>query len=69
MNTIEYKRTWCDYLTPCPFFEGKEVGAYECCEECEFNDGWEEEKAPEFKVCDYSRYSYIHKGCVKCKKA
>ena len=67
-HIIEYKRTWCDYLTPCKHFKNINVGEYECCEECKFNDGWEEDPSPKFKVGDYSRYSYIHTGRVKCKK-
>lgn len=30
METIKYERTWCDYLTPCPYIKGNEVGSYEC---------------------------------------
>lgn len=42
METIEFERTWCDYLTPCPY-KNKEkdetgimVGDYECynCKHC-----------------------------------
>lgn len=34
-NKLKYKRTWCDYLTECPFRSGFEVGSYECQCECE----------------------------------
>lgn len=36
METIKYERTWCDYLTPCPYLnkdnnpEGIMVGDYDC---------------------------------------
>lgn len=30
METIKYERTWCDYLTPCPYIKDNEVGSYEC---------------------------------------
>ena len=32
---LKYERTWCDYLTKCPFRSGFEVGSYECQELCE----------------------------------
>lgn len=42
MEVIKYKRTWCDYLTPCPYLnkennpEGIMVGDYDCYN-CPYN--------------------------------
>lgn len=38
METIKYERTWCDYLTPCPYLRGIMVGDWEC-HNCLYNRG------------------------------
>ena len=47
METIKYERTWCDYLTPCPYlnklnkdnnFEEIMVGDWDCSN-CLYNMG------------------------------
>ena len=38
METIRYERTWCDYLTPCPYLRGIMVGDWEC-DKCHYNKG------------------------------
>ena len=51
MEIVEFKYTWCDYLTKCKHFKNIEVGSYECscCQYC-----WQmklQEKS-EYKLCD-----------------
>lgn len=69
-NTIQYKRTWCDYLTPCPRDTTIDVGSYECsiCPHCQ---GMGKEIIPD--VCDdpssqkyYERYFSQITGTVDC---
>jgi hypothetical protein len=36
--TVEYKMTWCDYLTPCKHFPEIEVGSYHCSV-CKYFEG------------------------------
>ena len=67
VNEIPYKRTWCDYLTKCNHFVDEEVGSYECCCCCPFHVGCEENEGKKFDPCDYSRYSEVITGIVKCK--
>lgn len=62
-----YKRTWCDYLTPCKIRPEIMVGEYECQEECPFFVSVKEEEGKKFDPCDYARYSYVWNGEVKCK--
>lgn len=33
---LKFERTWCDYITPCPFRENIYIGEYECVVECPF---------------------------------
>ena len=74
MAEIGYKRTWCEYLTSCPYKENTEVGSY-YCEQCEYHESHAEEKSPlwspdrqrvEF-VQDYRKYATTINGIVKCK--
>ena len=30
MEIVEFKYTWCDYLTKCKHFPNIEVGSYDC---------------------------------------
>ena len=62
-----YSRTWCDYLTPCLIQPEIMVGEYECQEKCPFFISIEEYEGKKFDACDYSRYSYVWNGSVKCK--
>lgn len=62
----KYKRTWCDYLTPCKIKPNIMVGEYECQKECPYFKFVEENNGKKFEPCDYSRYSYIWEGVVKC---
>lgn len=65
MKNIEYKRTWCDYLTPCPHQQNVEVGSFECSK-CTCHISLHE-NTKKFDPCDYARYSYITTGYVTCK--
>ena len=62
----KYKRTWCDYLTPCKIKPNIMVGEYECQEECPHFKSVEENNGKKFEPCDYSRYSYVWEGIVIC---
>lgn len=74
MADIMYRRTWCEYLTPCPHREGVEVGSYEC-EQCRHHADHAEEKSMAWSpdrpraefIQDYRKYSEIINGIVKCK--
>lgn len=65
-HTIPYTRTWCDYLTKCPHFPDIEVGSYECCNCCMFHVEAKEDNK-KFEPCDYSRYSALINGYIKCR--
>lgn len=62
-----YKRTWCDYLTPCQIKPDIMVGEYECQEQCPYFKSSKEDSAPAFKIGDYSRYFHIYNGEVECE--
>lgn len=62
---LNYERTWCDYLTPCPHRKDVCVGEYECSI-CNHHKNWTEEKVPNWEIGDYARYFYLHKGYVEC---
>ena len=62
----QYKRTWCDYLTPCKIKPDIMVGSYECQEECQCFKSYKEDNSKKFDPCDYSRYSYVWNGEVEC---
>lgn len=62
----QYQRTWCDFLTPCKVRPEIMVGEYECQEECPHFKSLKEEEAPNFKPCDFARYSHIYHGEVEC---
>lgn len=70
MKDIQYKRTWCDYLTPCPRDEGIEIGSWECSQ-CPYHQGMGKENIP--PTCPdpssekyYERYNVIITGTVQC---
>lgn len=60
MKNMIFKRTWCDYLTPCPYRDGIEIGSYECSE-CHHNGGFEDHG----KVKP-GEYFSVAQGCVRC---
>ena len=60
-----YKRTWCDYLTPCKINPEILVGEYECSQ-CKHHKSMKENPGKKFDPCDYARYSYIWEGEVEC---
>lgn len=59
MNIIEYDRTWCDYLTPCPNnqIETEDryimVGSYECYSCKYFNSFGPKTDNNETVKCDF----------------
>lgn len=59
---VKYERTWCDYLTPCKYFNDIEVGSYDCST-CKFHV-ITTEKLP-FNA-NPNPYTTIIKGVVKC---
>lgn len=67
MENVKYERTWCDYLTPCPYNKEVMVGSYECAEECEFCGAVTEAPfKPRKTKCDYGRYFEKTTGVVEC---
>lgn len=67
---IQYERTWCDYLTPCPKDESIEIGSWECSQ-CPFYHGRGKENTPPTNPdCTsdeyFRRYFVITTGTVKC---
>lgn len=64
---VEYERTWCDYLTHCPFGEEAEVGSYKCskCPSFERSLG---ELNLQSEPCNYGRYSEILTGEIICSR-
>lgn len=75
MAEVKFERTWCDYITPCPFKRkdksGKPimVGEYECQNECPFCYG---KANPIYSVksqdssIGYGKYFEISGSSVKC---
>jgi C4-type Zn-finger protein len=55
-----FERTWCDYLTPCPYINNIEIGSYECST-CGYFDGVVGQES--MKPGDY--FSVV-KGCIRC---
>ena len=68
MQQIPYQRTWCDYLTPCPFNNNIEVGSYYCSQCKNFISVEEETKKFSGIDLSYKKYFEIIKGTVNCKK-
>lgn len=67
METIGFKMTWCDYLTPCPHNPGVDVGSYECSQ-CSSHRGMTM-KSNHFDLngkLDASKYFIVHEGSVQC---
>lgn len=65
-NKVYFEFSWCDYLTPCQYKEGVDVGSYDCsC--CEFFSRMEITKDI-FPPADYARYCAKGKGFVCCNK-
>ena len=65
MKNIEFKYTWCDYLTTCKHFPDSEVGSYECsC--CKFHNKMTLDDKPEYDVCDTKKYFDVYTGTVEC---
>lgn len=62
----KYKRTWCDYLTPCKIKPDIMVGSYECQEECPYFKSAKEKEGRTFKPGDTARYLYVWSGEVEC---
>jgi hypothetical protein len=67
IHEIPFERTWCDYLTPCPYKKDIMVGEYDCYI-CKDHVGFSMEKEDEqFEPCSMKRYCVVSKGIVKCK--
>lgn len=65
MKTVQYERTWCDYLTKCKHFPDIEVGSYEC-DQCKFCKSMKENKSIFLEPCDYRKYTEVILGEVEC---
>jgi hypothetical protein len=67
MEIINFKYTWCDYLTKCKHFPNIEVGSYECacCLHCV---RIKLDEKPEYKTCDMKQYFDTYNGIVECNK-
>ena len=59
---VKYERTWCEYLTPCEIFKGKNVGSIDCLK-CKFHRSINEKPINETNP---NPYTTIIKGIVKC---
>ena len=67
MEIVEFKYTWCDYLTKCKHFPNIEVGSYDCaC--CKYSGQMKLQKTPNYKTCDMKRYLDTYTGTVECNK-
>ena len=67
MAIVEFKYTWCDYLTKCKHFPNIEVGSYDCaC--CKYSGQMKLQKKPKYKTCDMKRYLDTYTGTVECNK-
>lgn len=62
---IEFMRSWCEYLTKCPWDQDIQVGSYECCH-CEHCVNHREDEAPKKEATDMSKYFDRWFGEVKC---
>ena len=67
MEIVNYKYTWCDYLTKCKHFPNIDVGSYECvcCPHCiriKLNE------KPEYITCDMKQYFDTYTGIVECNR-
>ena len=60
--TLEFERTWCDYLTECKHFPNKEIGSYECSQ-CKYFGGFTEQA-----YIHPGEYFTIATGCINCNK-
>ncbi len=68
-NIIKFKRTWCDYLTPCKNYPNIMVGSYECSE-CPCFKGFEflecSHNISETEFNNMSQYFKIYNESIKC---
>ena len=67
-HNVDYKYTWCEFLTPCPHGRDCFVGDFDCSV-CAFFvkvNPINATQNSETKI-DYSRYSKIYKGQILCK--
>ncbi len=75
MGIINFKYTWCDYLTNCPYNSKIEVGSF-YCSTCKYCEGItldpKEKEHLLLKVSDKTyyrkRYFTEYTGICKCKK-
>lgn len=54
-RTLEFERTWCDYITPCPYKNNIFIGEYECVEKCPFCSKHKEEGNKGTIICNYEK--------------
>ena len=67
MEIVEFKYTWCDYLTKCKYFQNIEVGSYECtC--CPYCGQMKLQNKPKYKIGDMKQYLDTYTGIVECNK-
>lgn len=78
MQKLQYSRTWCDYITPCPYHNEVWSPEYKCevmmgdyeCSQCKHNAGLEEEKYNWSSLAhsfDGSNYTHItNNNICKC---
>jgi hypothetical protein len=75
MEIVNYKYTWCDYLTKCKHFPNIEVGSFYCntCKYCESitldpKDNEHLRIKPSDKTYYKKRYFTEYEGVCKCNK-
>ena len=66
MQKITYKRTWCDYITKCPFKDnGTMVGDY-TCQHCEHFVENIDNNIYDNSPCTYSKYFKTYTCTIIC---